>query len=122
MAAGQDAAKPDARTATDGWHFPPPGRDVAHQDRRRPGEVGLDPAVVRRVDDFIAAHPYREAKAPPRWALWRHGHLVHVEGEFNKPVHVASLRKTWHALAVGAAIQQGRIPSYDQKLTSGCRR
>ena len=52
-----------------------------------------------------------------RWALWRHGHLVHVEGDFNRKTKVKSLRKTWHALTVGAAIKQGRIASIDQKIS-----
>jgi len=51
-----------------------------------------------------------------RWALWRHGYLVHVNGDFNKNTEVASLRKTWHALTVGAAIGQGKIPSIHQKI------
>ncbi len=52
-----------------------------------------------------------------RWALWCHGYLVHVEGGFNHKSEVASLRKTWHALTVGAALKQGKIPSYQQKLS-----
>ena len=30
---------------------------------------------------------------------------------------MASLRKTWHALTVGAAIQQGKIPDLDQRIS-----
>jgi CubicO group peptidase (beta-lactamase class C family) len=50
--------------------------------------------------------------------LWRHGYLVHVEGDFHQTTDVASLRKTWHAMIVGAAIKQGRIPSLDQKIST----
>jgi CubicO group peptidase (beta-lactamase class C family) len=87
-------------------YFPPPGEGLEQQDVRRPEEVGLDPGVIEGLRGTAA-----------RWALWRHGYLVHVEGEFNKSVHVASLRKTCHALTVGAAIQQGKIPSWDQKIS-----
>lgn len=90
----------------DGWHFPPPGEGPEQQDRRNPREVGLDPAVIEQL----------RGKAT-RWALWRHGHLVHVEGDFHHKQDVFSLRKTWHALAVAAAIKQGRIPSYHQKIS-----
>ena len=92
--------------ATQGFYFPPPGEAMEMQDSRRPEEVGLDAAVIERLHGTAA-----------RWALWRHGYLVSAEGDFNKTVHVASLRKTWHALTVGAAIQQGRIPSWDQKIS-----
>ena len=88
-----------------GWYFPPPGEGLEQQQRRSPREVGLR-------DELIAA---LQGKAS-RWALWRHGYLVHVEGDWNKTQDVASLRKTWHAMTVGAAIQQGRIPTYCQPV------
>jgi hypothetical protein len=90
-----------------GYYFPPPGEGLDKQRRVRPEEVGLNPAVIEQLKGKAA-----------RWALWRHGYLVHVEGDFNKAVHVASLRKTWHALAVGAAIKQGKVPSLDQKISA----
>jgi len=37
-------------------------------------------------------------------------------GDWNRTQDVASLRKTWHAMIVGAAIQQGRIPTYCQPV------
>jgi hypothetical protein len=94
------------------FHFPPPGESLANQLRRNPSEVGLRQEIVERI----------EAKMPTgRWALWRHGYLVHVNGDFNETTEVKSLRKTWHALTVGAAIQQGRIPSISQKLSVYCK-
>jgi CubicO group peptidase (beta-lactamase class C family) len=78
--------------------------------------VGLDPGVTAQLDLYLRAHRDERKTKAQRWALWRHGYLVHVAGDFDEPVEVASLRKTWHALIVGAAIQQGRIPSYDQKI------
>jgi CubicO group peptidase (beta-lactamase class C family) len=40
-----------------------------------------------------------------------------VHGDFDEVVPIASLRKTWHACTVGAALLQGRIPSLDQKIS-----
>ncbi|MCP4261971.1 MAG: DUF5060 domain-containing protein [Planctomycetes bacterium] len=87
-------------------YFPPPGEGLDKQDRRKPKEVGLNHSVIKQLKDKAS-----------RWALWRNGYLVHVEGDFNKKTDVASLRKTWHALTVGAAIKQGKIPSYHQKIS-----
>lgn len=98
------AGRVDAADAR-GWYFPPPGEALEQQQRRSPREVGL-------CDELIAA---LQGKAS-RWALWRHGYLAHVEGDWNKTQDVASLRKTWHAMTVGAAIQQGRIPTYCQPV------
>jgi len=90
------------------FYFPPAGEALANQDRRRPQEVGLKPELIDDLKARLNAG---------RWALWRHGRLVHVEGDFNEKTEVKSLRKTWHALTVGAAIKQGKIPSYHQKLS-----
>jgi len=86
-------------------YFPPPGEGLDVQSLRTPAQTGFREAVVKQLEDVA-----------PRWALWRAGHLVHVKGDFNQTQNVASNRKTWHALTVGAAIQQGKIPSLDQKL------
>jgi CubicO group peptidase (beta-lactamase class C family) len=89
-------------------YFPPPGQSLDNQNQRSPEEVGLSDQIVDRL----------KAKAPNgRWALWRHGYLVHVEGDFHAKSEVKSLRKTWHALTVGAAVKQGKVPSLDQKLS-----
>lgn len=89
-------------------YFPPPGESLAQQSRKTPAEVGLKPDLI----------PALQAHAKPaRWALWRDGHLIHVEGEFNRKQDVASLRKTWHALTVGAAIHQGKISSVSQQIS-----
>lgn len=97
---------PDPALAAGGWYFPPPGQTLAQQDQRSPSEVGLDAGVVSELNGRAS-----------RWALWRHGYLVHVEGDFNLNDEVKSLVKTWHALTVGAAIEQGRIPDLGQALS-----
>ncbi|MFB0551972.1 MAG: DUF5060 domain-containing protein [Phycisphaerae bacterium] len=91
---------------TQGIYFPPPGEGLDKQDRRKLQEVGLNHSVIEQLKGKASL-----------WALWRHGYLVHVEGDFNQRTEVASLRKTWHALTVGAAIKQGKIPSYHQKIS-----
>jgi len=90
-----------------GFHFPPPGEALGVQAQREPLEVGLDPAVLPLL-----------ASETSRYALWRHGHLVAVDGDFFQRAQVASLRKTWHAFSVGGALAQGRIPSLDQPLSA----
>jgi hypothetical protein len=91
---------------TAGWHFPPPGDSLQQQARREPEQVGLNPAVVEQLKG-----------SGTRWALWRHGYLIHVEGNWNETIDVASLRKTWHAMSVGAFLAQGKIPLLDQKVS-----
>ncbi len=101
-----------------GFYFPQPGQGLETQDERRPEDVGLDAPIVARLSRFVRDNPVASKRASPRWALWRHGYLVHVEGDFDQTVDVASLRKTWHTMTVGAAIKQGKIPSYHQKISA----
>lgn len=75
---------------------------------RTPAQVGLSPAVVSKLQSTIRGG---------RWALWRHGYLVHVQGSFNSTTEVKSLRKTFHSATIGALIQQGKIASVDRPLT-----
>lgn len=111
------AAVADQKVAS-GLFFPPAGRGAELQSRRSPVEAGLDPALADRIERYLRENPYTARRSVPRWALWRHGYFVHVEGNFNQTADVASLRKTWHAMIVGAAIKQGRIPSLDQKISA----
>lgn len=97
---------PHASAQRKNLYFAPPGEGLDKQAMRRPQEAGINPVLIDSL----------KGKAT-RWALWRDGYLIHVEGDFNQTVHVASLRKTWHALAVGAALKQGKIPSIDQKIS-----
>jgi len=111
----ESSSKP--HSIVDKFYFPPPGQGLDKQDQRRPEEVGLDPAIVSQINQFVQSNKDERRGESQRWALWRHGYLIHVEGDFNQTVDVASLRKTWHALTVGAAIKQGKIPSYNQKIS-----
>lgn len=94
-----------ATPASAGIHFPPPGETLAQQDPRAPAEVGLDAGVVNAL-----------AGSADRWALWRHGYLVHVAGDFNLTSESRSVRKTVYGVMVGAALGQ-RIPSIDQRVS-----
>lgn len=86
-------------------YFPPPGEGLDVQSRVTPEEAGFAPGVIAALEEIA-----------PRWALWRNGRLVHVKGDFNETSDVASQRKTWHALTVGAALQLGKIQSLDQRI------
>jgi len=90
-----------------GYYFPPPGQTLSQQSQQTPQAVGLNPNVVTALSGKAS-----------RWALWRHGYLVHVEGNFNQTAEVKSLRKTWHALTVGAAVKQGKIPDFKTQKIS----
>ena len=90
-----------------GIYFPPAGESLASQSLRSPDEVGLSDSVVADLSAVITTG---------RWALWRHGYLVHVEGDFNTTDEVKSVRKIIHAATVGAAIQRGLVPSLDQPI------
>ena len=93
------------------FYFPPAGEAIARQSCCDPPEVGLKREIVARIETHISMG---------RWALWRNGYLVHVSGDFNKTTEVKSLRKTWHALTVGAALKQARLPSLEEKLSVYC--
>ncbi len=90
------------------WCFPPVGELQDKQLQREPEQVGLQRSVIAKL---------KTKTLGGRWALWRRGFLVHVEGDFNKTTEVKSLRKTWHALMVGAAIKQKKIKSVDERIS-----
>jgi len=92
----------------EGLYFPPPGESVLYQDQRTPIEVGLDVGIITDLRNKIISG---------RWALWRHGYLVHVEGSFNTNKEIKSARKSIHAATVGVALQRGLIPSLDQPIS-----
>jgi CubicO group peptidase (beta-lactamase class C family) len=89
------------------FYFPPPGESVQVQKKISFAAAGID---ARIVDALVK-------EGGDRWALWRNGRLLHVHGDFNFKQNVASHRKTWHAMTVGAALLQKRIPSLDQHIS-----
>jgi hypothetical protein len=105
--------------AAEHLYFPPPGNTETAWERHRPREAGLSDSVVQSVNEWLTANPYTRngRKYEFRWALWRHGYLLHAEGDFLRKADVASLRKTWYAMAVGAALRHGKIASLDEPLS-----
>lgn len=100
--------------------FPPAGHGLETWTRATPADAGFDDSVVDLIQAYVDANPNPSPRCSPRWAIWRDGRLVHAQvdarDDFTQTIDVASLRKTWHALIVGAAVQQGRIPSIDQPI------
>ena len=76
--------------------------------------------LIAEINTYIQSNPYirNDRFFEPRWAIWSHGYLVHVEGDFYQQNDVASLRKTWHAMIEGAAIQQGKIRNVHQPVSA----
>jgi hypothetical protein len=85
--------------------FPKPTQGKDAWQVRQPSEAGLRPSVITQLEG-----------GADRWALWRDGYLVHVSGDFDYKLDVKSLRKTWHALTVGAALGQGKLQSLDEPI------
>ncbi|MFN2229149.1 MAG: hypothetical protein ACK2VA_05220, partial [Anaerolineae bacterium] len=77
--------------STGALYFPPPGRGLAAQAQRTPAQAGLDPSVIPHIRQFLDAHRDERTTKAQRWALWRYGYLVHVEGDFDEVVPIASL-------------------------------
>jgi CubicO group peptidase (beta-lactamase class C family) len=98
----------NAMTFAEELYYPAPGETIQQQSRWTPAQAGLNPRVIEELT---------RANVAQRWALWRYGRLIHVQGDFNEASDVASNRKTWHAMLVGAAIKQRKIPSIDEKLS-----
>jgi CubicO group peptidase (beta-lactamase class C family) len=100
--------------------FPGSGQGLGVWDRLSPEDAGLDVGVIGAIDRFVEANPNAHPRCSPRWGLWRCGRLIHASVEdddgFVETIDVASLRKTWHAMMVGAAVHQERIPSIDQPI------
>ncbi len=89
-------------------YFARPGESLDMQSRRSPDEGGMTADFIDGLKPMVAG----------RWALWRYGYLVHVAGDFNAKGDVASLRKTWHALTVGAATRQNKIPTVTARISA----
>ncbi len=91
-----------------GVYFPPKGQSTSYQKKKTASAVGLSSGIVTDLKNTILAG---------RWAVWRHGYLVHNQGAFNTKTEIKSARKTFHAATIGALIRQGKIDSIHQPLT-----
>ena len=93
------------------YYFPAAGNGRELQRPRDLAAAGFAPDLIDSIEAHVRVHVDR--RRPQRWALWQDGCLVHAQGDFNARHDVASLRKTWHAMGVGAAIAQGRLEGLD---------
>jgi CubicO group peptidase (beta-lactamase class C family) len=91
------------------FYYPRSGGGIDSQELATPDSVDLRSNVIQALQG-----------SADRWALWRNGRLVHVEGDLAKTVEVKSLRKTWHAMTVGAFIQDGLISSIHDPIGRWC--
>jgi hypothetical protein len=90
------------------FYFPPSGESIANQSQKTAPQVDLDGDIVANLNAVITTG---------RWALWRHGYLVHVEDDFNQTSEIKSLRKLFHAVTAGVAAYRGLIPSLSQPIS-----
>ena len=77
-----------------------------HWETRRPEEVGLARAGLDAMRELIGG----------RGCVVRHGYLVYTWGDVGKRADVASACKPWYTHFLLKAVEDGRIPSLDEKL------
>jgi CubicO group peptidase (beta-lactamase class C family) len=102
-----DASMLRAGVAPGGVAFPPAREAMAAQLRKSPEAAGLRPGIIEAL---------QRAMPEGHWALWRHGYLLHVEGDFQRSIEIKSAAKAIHAVLVGATLEQGRIFSVDDDV------
>ena len=73
---------------------------------KRPEEVGMDLARLDVFEDFIGG----------RGCIVRHGCMVYTWGDVSKRADVASAAKTVYAHFLLKALEDGRIPSFDEQI------
>ncbi|MBF0432011.1 MAG: DNRLRE domain-containing protein [Fibrobacteria bacterium] len=105
LAAEVQKRLPVPTASTQGFYFPPKGESVSNQSQdKSPADLGLKAGIT-------------SISGPSMYAIWRHGHLVKLKGDFNTTWEIKSARKTIHAALVGTAILKGKIPGIDQKMS-----
>jgi CubicO group peptidase (beta-lactamase class C family) len=104
--------------ANESIYFPKPGEGFATQESVTPTEANCSADLAARINAYVREHHDTRKMRQPAWAIWRWGRLIHCEGDFDEPQQIASNRKTWYAMMVGAALQQGRIPSLHQPINT----
>ncbi|NNJ96112.1 MAG: serine hydrolase [Gammaproteobacteria bacterium] len=97
-----------AQVGSNGVYYPPEGETISYQSIKQPAEVGLSTTTVSALQSVITGG---------RWALWRHGYLVHIEGDFNSNTDVDAVSTGIHAATVGVAVERSLILSLDEKLS-----
>jgi len=80
-----------------------PGKEWA---KKRPAEVGLDAAKLRQFSKYVGG----------RGCVVRHGYMVYTWGDAARRGDVASACKPWFSHFLFKALEDGRIPSLDEKV------
>ena len=75
-------------------------------ERRAPEDVGLSPAKLDAFGDFVGG----------RGCVVRHGCMVYTWGDVSKRGDIASAAKPWYSHFLFKALEDGKIPSLDQKV------
>jgi len=101
----EDALMSSGESPTD--HAPAgavwPGRTW---DTRAPTEVDMDPEKLAALADYIGS----------RGCVVRHGYMIYSWGSQSKLDYVYSAEKPWYAHFLWNALEDGKIPSLDQKV------
>ena len=71
-----------------------------------PAEVGMDAVKLKAFSDFTAG----------RGCVTRYGYMVHTWGNHTKPGDVASACKPFFSHFLFKALEDGKIPSLDEKV------
>ncbi len=80
----------------------------AHWATMSPSEAGLDESVLDRLRDYMQG----------RGCIVRHGRLVYTWGDYQERGDVASAVKPWYSFFLFKAIEDGRLPSLDAKVST----
>ena len=97
-----------AQVGANGIYFPPPGESLSSQSIKLPEELGLSATTVSALQSVITGG---------RWALWRHGYLIHIEGDFNLNTDIGAASTGIHAATVGVALERSLLASLDEKIS-----
>lgn len=80
-----------------------PGRTWVTRD---PAEVGMDPEKLAALADYTGG----------RGCVVRHGYMIYSWGSQSRRDYVYSAEKPWYAHFLWKALEDGKIPSLDQKV------
>ena len=73
---------------------------------KTPAEVGLDADKLKVFSDYVGG----------RGCVVRHGYMVYSWGDVSKRADIASACKPWYSHFLFKALEDGKIPSLDEKV------
>jgi len=77
-------------------------------ETKAPAEVGMDAGKLGALRDFVGG----------RGCVVRHGYMVYTWGDASQRADVASACKPWYSHFLFKAVEEGRIPGLDQKVSA----